>query len=194
MRDMLMDITCTNIDYMTSCNRVRGAGSGTRAPPYSLTSRLGGDACPLWTSAFPRRTEKCGLGEALDLFPIREIRDGPGKALVAVSARPAPGLCLQKHRLLGVELTRFRTWCWGQSKKDVPDAKNPSTIRVGIAAPNHRAGARSIDERNPASRPRPHRLSEMRQHFRIDRVGFSQALARSGEVAHHPRIQFSMSR
>jgi transposase-like protein len=42
---------------------------------------------------------------------------------------------------LAVELTRFRRRCWGERKKEVPNAKNPSTIRAGVSAPNHRVGA-----------------------------------------------------
>jgi hypothetical protein len=41
----------------------------------------------------------------------------------------------------GLELTRFRRRCWGERKKEVPNAKNPSTIRAGVSAPNHRVGA-----------------------------------------------------
>src|SRR5260370_347421 len=42
---------------------------------------------------------------------------------------------------LPVELTRFRRRCWGERKKEAPNAKNPSTIRAGVSAPNHRVGA-----------------------------------------------------
>src|SRR5713101_2834982 len=40
-----------------------------------------------------------------------------------------------------LELTRFRRRCWGERKKEAPNAKNPSTIRAGVTAPNHRVGA-----------------------------------------------------
>src|SRR5216684_4185225 len=40
-----------------------------------------------------------------------------------------------------VELTRFRRRCWGERKTEAPNAKNPSTIRAGVSAPNHRVGA-----------------------------------------------------
>src|SRR5258707_9952128 len=46
-------------------------------------------------------------------------------------------LCGERY----VELTRFRRRCWGERKKEVPNAKNPSTIRAGVSAPNHRVGA-----------------------------------------------------
>ena len=47
---------------------------------------------------------------------------------------------------LRVELTRFRRGCWGERKKEVPNAKNPSTICAGVSAPNHRAGARGASD------------------------------------------------
>jgi hypothetical protein len=37
-----------------------------------------------------------------------------------------------------LELTRFRR---GERKKEAANAKNPSTIRAGVSAPNHRVGA-----------------------------------------------------
>src|SRR5947209_3664911 len=40
-----------------------------------------------------------------------------------------------------LELTRFCRRCWGERKEEVPNAKNPSTIRTGVPAANHRAGA-----------------------------------------------------
>jgi transposase len=31
-----------------------------------------------------------------------------------------------------VDLTRFRRRCWGETKKEDPDARNPSTIPTGV--------------------------------------------------------------
>jgi IS5 family transposase len=41
-----------------------------------------------------------------------------------------------------LELTRSRRRCWGESKKEDPNAKNPCTICGGISAPDYRAGTR----------------------------------------------------
>ncbi len=44
-------------------------------------------------------------------------------------------------RFAELELTRFRRRCRGERKKEAPNAKNPSTIRAGVSAPDHRVGA-----------------------------------------------------
>src|SRR5260370_1473156 len=46
-----------------------------------------------------------------------------------------------------LELTRFRRRCWGERKKEVPNAKKPSTIPAGVSAPTHRVGARGAPHR-----------------------------------------------
>ena len=39
-------------------------------------------------------------------------------------------------------MTRFGRRCWGETKKEEPDARNPSTVPAGIPAADHRAGPR----------------------------------------------------
>src|SRR5260370_27062786 len=53
-----------------------------------------------------------------------------------------------------LELTRFRRRCWGERKKEAANAKNPSTIRAGVSAPNHRVGARGAPDRAVGARVR----------------------------------------
>ena len=51
-------------------------------------------------------------------------------------------------------MTRFRRRCWGERKKEVPNAKNPSTIRAGVSAPHHRVGALGAPDRAVGARVR----------------------------------------
>ena len=53
-----------------------------------------------------------------------------------------------------LELTRFRRRCWGERKKEIPHATNPSTISAGVPAANHRTGARWTEDRAAGARVR----------------------------------------
>jgi hypothetical protein len=54
-----------------------------------------------------------------------------------------------------MELTGFGRRCWGERKKEVPNAKNPSTIRTGVlrrvielARAGRRHSSRRLDQRS----------------------------------------------
>jgi hypothetical protein len=59
---------------------------------------------------------------------LRAIASQASFAFETALARPTE--CL--------ELTRLGRRCWGERKKEVLNAKNPSTIRAGVSAANHR--------------------------------------------------------
>ena len=81
---------------------------------------------------------------------------------------------------LRMELTRFRRRCWGERKKEIPNATNPSTISAGVPAANHRTGARWTEDRaswRASSNPQPTRSANGSSRQRSMRVCAATALA-----------------